>query len=277
MLGGATEKPARPSRPVRWRRRKTAHLPLVVNLVRRDVRARYKGSILGVLWTLIVPAVLVLTYWFVFRFLFRSSVRDYAVFLVTGLSIWTMFVSSTQAAIPSMLTNASLIKKIAFPRSLVPLSAMLAQTITSAVLLVIAIVLSEIVSPHNPLPLLSLLLIVPALLGFVFGLSLALSTANVYLRDVDMLFGAIATPWFFVTPILYTFADLPPSILSNPTLLKLLHYGNPMTPFVFATQDSVFYGVWPNPEGRRRDGLLQRARSPGWKGRLPAPLRRDGR
>jgi ABC-type polysaccharide/polyol phosphate export permease len=110
-------------------------------------------------------------------------------------------------------------------------------------MLSIALVLCVFVRPLGPM--LVMLPIFLALLAiFTAGLGLLLSALNVYLRDVEFLFGALTMPWFFLTPILFTFGDLK-SLQDKAWALRLLHYGNPVTPFIFGVQDSLFFARWP--------------------------------
>ncbi|MBI2684074.1 MAG: ABC transporter permease [Actinobacteria bacterium] len=221
------------------------HLPLFRNLVRREVRQRHKGSILGVGWNLVVPAILVATYTVIFKYLFRSSVPYYSVFLVTGIAAWAFFASGAQAAASSLVANANLVKKVRFPREIVPIAAIAANTVTATAMLAIAIVLSLIFPPGNPVTFVMLPVFLALLLVFTTGFGLVLSSLNVYLRDVEYLYGALLTPWFFLTPILFSFADLPQNIRDNGWALRVLHYLNPVTPFILGIQDAVFFKRWP--------------------------------
>jgi lipopolysaccharide transport system permease protein len=222
-----------------------ANGPLLRNLIRRDIRQRYKGSILGVGWTLVVPAVVVLTYTIVFRYLFRSQVPHYAVYLITGMTAWTFFANGAQVAASSLQANANLVKKIRFRREIIPIAAIAGNAATTLAMLAISVVLCLTLVPGNPVTILALPGIVLLLLLFTVGFGLTLSALNVYFRDVEYLFGALTMPWFFLTPILFAFHDLPENVRANAWLLRSLHYANPVTPFVFAFQDAVFWKQWP--------------------------------
>ena len=116
------------------------HAPLFRNLVRREVRQRYKASVLGLLWTLINPLIMVAAYWFVFRFVFPTDANQpYALFLFVGLSTWAVFMGGAQSAASSLVANATLVTKVKFPRQIVPLSAMTGQWFTAGAMFAIAV------------------------------------------------------------------------------------------------------------------------------------------
>ena len=113
--------------------------PLFRTLTVRALRQRYKGSVLGVLWTLVTPLVMVGAYWVVFKFLFGSPIPNYALFMFVGMIGWGVFFTGIQMASGSITGNAALITKVNFPREIVPLAAITANGITTAVMLVIAV------------------------------------------------------------------------------------------------------------------------------------------
>ena len=219
--------------------------PLYTNLVRREVRGRYKGSLLGLGWTLLNPVVVVLAYWVVFKFLFGSPIPNFALFIFVGLMVWTLFYGGIQLAAASMVSNSALVTKVRFPRAIVPLAAVTGNAVIALAMLVIALPLCIILNDGSlaPLVLLPVVLVLAAIL--TAGLGLVLSAVNVYFRDVEHVITALGVPWFFLTPIFYTFATLPPDAQAHQTLLNVLHYGNPIAPYVIAVQDVLFFGRWP--------------------------------
>lgn len=219
--------------------------PLYRNLVRREVRQRYKGSFLGLGWTLLNPLIMVGAYWLVFKFLFGSPIPNYALFMFVGLMVWTLFYGGITVASSSLVANASLVTKVKFPREIVPLASVAANSIIAGAMLVIAVPLCMILGTGSlvPLVLLPVFLILTAIL--TCGAGLLLSALNVYFRDVDHILIAIGVPWFFLTPIFYTYSTLPAAARSHEIVLNLLHYGNPIAPFVVAVQDVLFFGRWP--------------------------------
>lgn len=219
--------------------------PLFRNLVRREVRQRYKGSALGLAWTLITPAVMVGAYSLVFKFLLRIQIEYYAIFLFVGLTVWTFFLGGAQLASRSLVANASLVTKVSFPRQIVPLASMTGNAVTAGAMLLIAFPLCIVWPQESPLPmiLLPLLLVLLAMLTAGFGLLAA--AVNVYFRDVEHILGAIGLPWIFVSPVFYTFSTVPGLSGDDEWVGRLLHYGNPIAPFIITVQDTLFFGEWP--------------------------------
>ncbi|MCB0872183.1 MAG: ABC transporter permease [Actinobacteria bacterium] len=220
------------------------YAPLFRNLVRREVRQKYKGSLFGLLWTLANPALMVGTYYVVFTFLFDAPVKPYAIFLLTGLSIWSFFLGGAQQAASSLVANASLVKKVRFPREIVPAAAVTANAFTAAAMFAIALPLCLLFASGSFITLVALPPFIVFLGVFTLGFGLMLAAVNVYFRDVEHIIAAIATPWFFLTPIFYTFSALPTDRAPQ-WLLHVLYYGNPITPYVSAIREIVFAGDWP--------------------------------
>ena len=218
--------------------------PLFRTLTIRALRQRYKGSVLGVLWTLVTPLIMVGAYWVVFKFLFGSPIPNYALFMFVGMIGWGVFFTGIQNASGSITGNAALITKVNFPRAIVPLATVTANGITTAVMLVIAVPLCLILRQGAWLP----ILLVPVVLALIFvmtlGLGLIVAGLNVYFRDVEHILTAIGLPWFFLTPIFYTFASVSTTV-NQEWVLNLLHYGNPIAPGIVALQDALFWGRWP--------------------------------
>jgi lipopolysaccharide transport system permease protein len=217
------------------------------NLFRRDFQARYKGSALGVVWSLANPLLLMGIYVLVFSLLWRvtDEIPHYALYLLAGLAPWIFFSTSLQAAARSMLDNANLIRKTRFPRQLVPLSTVATQLVTFAVMLAVLLVLNMALIPEvrdTALLAIPLAVVFVALVG---GLAVAVAAANVVFRDVEHLVGALLLPWFFLTPILYRFDQLP-GFSEHHTIVQLLRYGNPITPPIEAIRAPLWEGRLPH-------------------------------
>jgi homopolymeric O-antigen transport system permease protein len=216
------------------------------NLFRRDVQAKYRGSWLGLAWTLANPVLLMAVYLLVFSVLWKTpfgSEGHYGLFLLVGLSAWIFFASSVQSASRSMLDNANLIRKTRFPRQLVPLSVVATHLISFAVMIAVLLVLNFALLPRVRD---TEWLAVPMALGVVAiasGLALAIACLNVLFRDVEFLVAALLLPLFFLTPILYPLSD--PQISEHAWLVDLIHWGNPLSPAIQAVRDPLFYGELP--------------------------------
>jgi ABC-type polysaccharide/polyol phosphate export permease len=218
---------------------------LFSNLFRRDFQAKYKGSFLGVLWSLLNPLVLLGVYLLVFGLIFPAKTPHYPLYLLAGLACWIFFATSLQSAARSLIDSAELIKKVRFPRQLVAFSIVATQAVTYAVMLAVLIVLSLVLIPDaRPY----VLLAVP--LGLLFacevaGLALVAACLNVLFRDVEHVLAAALLPWFFVTPILWSTSTLGDRALRHATLLRVLHWVNPVAPPIFAVRDAIWSGHAP--------------------------------
>lgn len=221
------------------------YAPLFRNLVRREVRQRYKGSVLGLAWTLITPAVMVAAYSVVFKFLMRIQIPNYALFLFVGLTVWTFFMGGAQLASRSLVSNATLVTKVRFPRAIVPVAAIVGNSFTAGAMLVVALPLCIALTEGSWAPLLLLPPLVLLLGMFTTGFGLLLAGLNVYFRDVEHILTAIALPWIFVSPVFFSFGAVPGLSGDNQWAADLLHYGNPIAPFILAIQDVLFWGRWP--------------------------------
>jgi len=197
------------------------------NLWRRDLQSKYKGSVLGIVWVLIPPLVLMGVYLLVFHYLWRTTgaIPHYTLYLLAGLASWVFFSTTIQAGSRAMLQAAPLIRKTRFPRQLTAFAVVGTNLVTYAVMLAILLVACFATIPDArsrewlALPL-ALLLV-----GFSTGLALALSCVNVMFRDVEHLVGALLLPWFFLTPILYSFSQF-----HHRTMTQVIRYANPVTP-----------------------------------------------
>lgn len=215
------------------------------NLTRREARQRYKASALGLGWTLINPLLVVAAYWIVFRFLFGTPIPNYALFLFVGLMVWSLFFGGLSLATPSLIANSTLVTKVRFPRIIIPASSVTANAVIALAMLIIALPLCIWQTPGSLLPLVLLPLFLILAFGLTLGISLILAAANVYFRDVEHIIQAIGVPWFFLTPIFYTYSTLPPAAQEHQAIIEILHWGNPISPFVIVVQDTLFFGVWP--------------------------------
>ena len=218
------------------------------SLFRRDLRAKYKGSVLGLAWTLALPLALMLVYLVVFSVLWKAEATDlddYWLFLLCGLPPWVFLAASLQAGARSLVENAPLIRKVRFPRQLVPLSVVATQLVAFATMTAIVLVLALWFRPESrdtawlAIPVAALIVL------FVAGLALTVAALNAVFRDVEFVVAAVLLPWFFLTPILYRLEDLP-GAESRPWLIDLIHWGNPMTPAVEAFRVPLYAGELPS-------------------------------
>jgi lipopolysaccharide transport system permease protein len=223
---------------------------LFMSLLRREVRARYKGSAIGVAWSLVTPIVMMGAYTLVFTLIFPiATFEHYPAYLLTGLTVWVFFAGGLESGTASLVANASLVKKVAFDRSVVPLASMLSHLVTFAVMAAVLIPLNLWLQPDARVTIALLPVLIACLIVLAAGATLALSALNVYFRDVQHILGALLLPWFFLTPIFYSLDDLPAGVTRHDWVIEALRYGNPVTPLVEAIQDVAFFGEWPSVAG----------------------------
>ncbi len=216
------------------------------NLFRRDFQAKYRGSALGVLWSLLNPLALTAVYLVVFGLLWQgNTVPHYPLFLLDGLACWTFFGTSLQAATRSLVDSAELVKKVRFPRQLVPFSSVATQLVTFAVMLAILVVGSLVTIPGARTTIVLVVPLAVLFVCFVAGLALLLACLDVLLRDVEYILTAALLPWFFLTPVLWSFASLPEKVQRHTLLLHILRWGNPASPTISAVRSALWASGGP--------------------------------
>ena len=219
---------------------------LVEQMVRRELRQKYKGSALGVLWYVVNPLVLTAAYAVMFGVLLDAvQIDDYPMFLIVGLIVWVFFSQSLLAAATSLLDQASLVGKVRFPRETVPASVVTVQLVTFLVLLgLVAPVALAVRGTLGP----ELVLLVPlvaCLFAFALGLEMVVAVLHAYYRDVQPILAAVLLPWFFLTPIFFQVSDLP-GLQGRPWAEALLRWANPVAPFIEAVRQVLYAGAWPD-------------------------------
>jgi lipopolysaccharide transport system permease protein len=215
---------------------------LFANLFRRDLQKRYKGSVLGVLWVLLPPLILMGIYLLVFHVLWRASqVPHYSLYLLAGLTSWVFFATTLQVGSRAMLDNAELIRKTRFPRQLVAFSVVGANVVTYAVMLAILLIACFIFVPESRDTELLALPLAALFICFVAGVTLTIACLDALFRDVEQLVGALLLPWFFVTPVFWDWS----LFTRHHTIVEILRYGNPVSPAVSAIRDPLWAGSLP--------------------------------
>jgi lipopolysaccharide transport system permease protein len=182
---------------------------LIQSLVARDLKARYRGSVLGFVWSFVNPLLLLSVYSFVFTTIMPNGdqrTRPYAVFMFCGLLPWMWFAASLTEATSSLITGGNLIKKVLFPAEVLPIVSVLANMVHY--LLGLVILAAFMIGFHhypNPTSLPWFPLVVLVQLIFTLGLAFALSALTVHFRDIRDLLANVLTLWFFATPIIYPY------------------------------------------------------------------------
>jgi lipopolysaccharide transport system permease protein len=222
---------------------------LIGTLVLRDLRARYRGSLLGFLWSFLNPLLLMLVYALVFSIYLRVPMEGYAVFLFSGLLPWLWFASSLGHAAGVIVGSGALVKRVLFPAEILPLVSVLANLINMLLSLPLLFVFLLVfgIRPHAVLAFLPLLLLLQFLL--TTGLALALAALNVRLRDVEQILTNGLTLLFFPSPILYPLSTVPTTLRLGEGLtlpLRPFYFLNPIAGLVQSYQNIFFFGRQPH-------------------------------
>jgi lipopolysaccharide transport system permease protein len=226
--------------PQRWE--------LVWTLARRELAARYKGSLLGALWTVLTPLAMIAIFTFIFSGIFGArfgaggTTWDYALYLFCGLLAWNAFQESVQLSATAIVENANLVKRVVFPLETLPLAKVLAalanQLLGTLVLLAAVALLQRAVHPT--------LLWLPALLApqilFTLGAAWFIASWGVYVRDIVQGVGLVLTIWLYLTPIIYPESAVPEKYRA---LVNL----NPFTPLVRCHRRILLEGAPPDWSG----------------------------
>jgi len=219
---------------------------LFANLFRRDLHAKYRGSALGVLWTVANPVMLMGVYLLVFGVVWKTPFSNgghYPLFLLSGLAVWTFFTAALLSSTRSMLDNANLIRKTRFPRQLVPLSVVAAHLVSFVAMLVLLLVVNFVALPRVRATELLAVPLAALFVALVGGLALAVASLNVLFRDVEFIVAALLVPWFFLTPILYPLDGA--QIAKHHAARWIIHWVNPLSPGIEAIRAPLFLGRLP--------------------------------
>jgi ABC-type polysaccharide/polyol phosphate export permease len=211
---------------------------LIGFLVRRDITARYKRSVLGVGWTMLNPLGMMIVLSIVFSQIFRVKMEGYPAYVLSGLIVWTFFAQTSSSAINALVWGGDLMQRIYIPRSTFAISSISTGLVNLLLSLVPLLgVMLVIGIPLRPTVLLAPLAMVP-LAMFSLGIGLLISTIGIYFADVVEMYAIVLTAWMYLTPIIYPL-DVLPEYVRNWMLL------NPMVHMVELFRSLVFYGTIP--------------------------------
>ena len=212
---------------------------LLKSNIKKEIRGKYKGSFLGILWSFINPLLTALVYAIIFPFILKTSQDHYVTFLIIGILPWNFFVTTINQGTTTVLQNGSIIKKVYFPREILPISIVgsnLVNFIISCLIIFLFLIFSGIgFSPY----ILFLPLIILVQTIFQMGIVFITSAINVYVRDAEYIINFILNMVFYATPILYSSSLFPEKIA---WLLNL----NPMTTIIICYRDILYYQSMPH-------------------------------
>ena len=220
------------------RRKLKVHYTIVSQLVKRDLKLRYRGSILGYIWSMLNPLLYMGVLSAVFSYIVRFEVDYYPLFLLSGILIWNFFQQSLSIGVSGIVSNGSLLRKVLVPAYLFPCSNVASVFVNFILSMIpftlISIAIRKEVSMAMLLVPFSMLL----LAVFIYGIVLVLSSANVKYRDVSHLLDPLLTVMFYATPVIYPESAIPESA-------KLILKANPMSYFLKLNRDLLFLGQLP--------------------------------
>lgn len=216
-----------------------AYRQMITSLVRKDLRGRYKGSVLGFLWTFINPLLQLLVYTLVFSVIMKNGIEKYYIYLFVGLVPWIFFSTSVTSGSSSIMQSKDLVKKIYFPREVMPIACVTSNFVNmlySFIVIFVVLIISGV-----GVNFIALIYLVPIMIvEYILSLGFALLTAGltVYFRDLEYILGIVTMAWMYVTPVLYDVDIVPEKLM---IFLNL----NPMTPVIVAYRDILYYKQIP--------------------------------
>ena len=207
--------------------------------VKKEIRGKYKGSFLGILWTFLNPLLAVIVYAIIFPYIMDMKMEHYLIYLITGMIPWTFFTMSVNTGMISIFLNANIIKKVYFPRIILPISSVTSSLVNFLISLVIVVIFIMFSGIGFSLNLLYLPLVILIQFIFQLGLIFFLSAIDIYARDIESIMNFGMNMLFYITPILYT-----PNIF--PGKIRWIIEINPLTHFLNAYRNIFYYKTAPD-------------------------------
>lgn len=216
---------------------------MIRSMINRELKGRYKGSALGILWSFLNPLLQLLVYTVVFSFIMRNGIEDYYLFLIVALIPWIFFSSSVTIGASCIRAQKEMVNKIYFPREILPIASVTSQLVNMfyAFLVIFAILLVS-GKGFNFSALLYLPLIILIEYLFTLGFTFLISALTVYFRDLEYIVGILVMAWQFLSPVMYGMDMVPGGIFRKMYML------NPMMPIVTNYREILYYKI--EPDGR---------------------------
>ena len=214
--------------------------PLLSELVSRDIKIKYRRSVLGVLWTLLNPLLMMIILSVVFSNLFKFDVENFPLYLLSGQIVFNFYSESTSSAMSAITGNAALIKKVYMPKYIYPVSRVFSSLINLGTSLIPLLAVMLLTRTWPKWSLLLLVFDILCLVVFVMGMSLILSTCMTFFQDTLFLWGVVSMIWMYLTPIFYMDTIIPEKFLA-------LYHMNPMYQYINFARICIIDGISPNP------------------------------
>ena len=213
---------------------------LLIYLVRTEIKVKYKNSVLGLVWSMVAPAMTLAIYFFVFQIVLGNKMPNFVIFLFAGLLIWNLFSLGVLTGTGVVVNNAGIVKKVSFPREILALAAVGSACVFfffQVIVMVIFMIFLHAAPDLAYLPVLLLALVTGIILAS--ALAVLLSAINVYLRDTQHLIEVILTAWFWACPIVYPYQQSIGEKL-GPKGLTWVYFLNPLVPLVLSFQRCIY-------------------------------------
>jgi ABC-2 type transport system permease protein len=213
---------------------------LLIYLVRTEIKVKYKNSVLGLIWSMVAPAMTLAIYFVVFQVVLGNRQPNFVIFLFAGLLLWNLFSLGVLTGTGVIVNNAGIVKKVSFPREILALAAVGSACVFfffQAIVMVLFMVVLKAGPDWSYLPLALLALFTSIVLAG--AIAVLLSSINVYLRDTQHLIEVILTAWFWACPIVYAFQQQI-GIRLGPKGLTWVYFLNPMTPLILTFQRLIY-------------------------------------
>ncbi len=223
---------------------------MIYSMVKKDLRGRYKGSVLGFLWTFVNPLLQLTVYTFVFSIILSSTVEKFYLFLFVALVPWIFFSASITTGCTCILAQKDLVKKIYFPRQVLPIAYVTSSFVNmlfSFLVIFAVLIMSGVGIEWRALLYLPIIMLVEYILAL--GMALLFSALNVFFRDLEHILNIIVMAWMYLTPIMYQVEQVPEKYLK-------IFYLNPMTSIIIAYRDILYYKKVPHIETLTRAAFL---------------------
>lgn len=209
---------------------------LLNQLVKRDIKLKYRRSVLGIFWSFLEPLLSMVVLTIVFSTLFSRNIANYPVYYLVGMLAYQFFAGGTNAAMRSMVSNASILKTIYIPKYLYSLAAVLSNFVTYLLSLIILFMVMAVTNVHFTMYIIFASLPILALLMLTIGVGLIMATINVFFRDMQHLYGVFLMLLMWLTPIFY-----PPEIV--PASFRFIQTYNPLFAIITCCRSSFLYGT----------------------------------
>ncbi len=220
------------------------HRELLRNLVIRDIKVRYKRSVLGFIWVMLNPTLTMLVLSVVFAELFRVTLKDYTPYVLSGLVLWLFFAQSTSVALKAFVGNSALITRVALPKAVFPLSVVLSALVnlllSSIPLFGLLAVLGLPISRHVVL----LPVAIFEVLVFASGVALTLSTLTVFFQDMTYIYDVLLLAWMYLTPIFYPVSIIPEKFKWLVRINPMIHYLNAFRASIYMESPTLGEDLW---------------------------------